>query len=112
MVRPYKLHDSLRENEDGFEIMSFTEGPFMGVPFRINSIGLTDDGRLEYDYNLYIASQPNFDKDGFDEEVGQFLLELITDSIQNEIAMVDQETIKQLDEMWPDDNVNIVEEDE
>jgi len=26
--------------------------------------------------------------------------------------MVDQETIKHLDEMWPDDNVNIVEEDE
>lgn len=112
MVRPYKLHDSLCENEDGFEIMSFTEGPFMGVPFKINSIGLTDDGRLEYDYNLYIASQPNFDKEGFDEEVGQFLLESITESIQNEIAMADQETIKQLDEMWPDDGVNIVEEDE
>ena len=84
----------------------------MGVPFKINSISLTDDGRLEYDYNLYIASQPNFDEDGFDEELGQFLLELITESIQNEIAMADQETIKQLDEMWPDDNVTIVEEDE
>jgi|GEM_PF-5990996 len=99
MVRPHKIHESRCESDRDFQIISFVEGPFAGVPFKINEINITDDGLLEYDYDLYIADKKDFDKPSFDTEVGQFLLECLT-------AVIDED-LSQLH-----DNVNIVEEDE
>lgn len=108
----YKVHDNLCDNKSEFQVMSFSEGPFAGVPFRLNELNVTEDGRLEYSYDLYNGNDTKFDSDGFDEAVGEFLIQSLNEMVQVESALIDQETQRLLDEAWPDDGVNIIEEDE
>ena len=127
MARQIKIHDAPRTSSDdeGFQVISFVEGKFAGIPFRINSLHINDDEMLEYDYDVFAEGIQDLDKPGLDAEVGNYLIECLQDMVDREQKKVAGETGKPetgeskigdellfaLDEMFPDDGVQMKEED-
>ena len=100
----YNVHDNLVKNAGEFQVMSLRGGPFAGIPFRLTHVKVTKDAQLEYAYDLYHGNDPEFDSAGFDDALGQFLIESLT-----QLAHEERHRIHVTDDLVND--VHIIETD-
>ena len=85
-IRPHNVLNKT-SIKDEFHPVVLTEGPFEGIVFSFKEISFIDEedhAKLSYEYDIqYIPDdKKEYDKQGFEKELGDFLVELIEHGIE------------------------------
>lgn len=76
-LRPHKTLE-----KDGVTALQLTEGEFSGIIFSYGKVSFDEDSvndhlKVNFDYEIHDDNNLAFDKEAFEKELGDFLIELI-----------------------------------
>jgi hypothetical protein len=83
LVRP---HVVLENKHNGMNAIKLTESPYSGIIFSYGRVGfeeVDDSLKIMFDYEIHQNNNVEYDKQEFEQYLGDFLQELIVYGIQN-----------------------------
>lgn len=85
-MRSHKLRGKV--NLQGTFVIEFTDGSYAGIPFSYNDVSFTEDSendklKISFKYDIHAPIPDDFNKQSFEHELGDFLVECIYESLKN-----------------------------
>ena len=66
-----------KASPDGGAVMLFIDGPYKGVEFSINLVKLSEEGVLDFDYEIMSDHEHLVKNKDFEKELGDFVVYLL-----------------------------------
>ena len=111
---PLKPHKVLGRSGHGGDLhaLSFTEGPFAGIIFSYRTVSFEEKAlenedklviKFEYDVHEVPQALSNYDKEAFERELGDFVIQLLYYGLERDkLGFVDGEQNRTDDSFEPD----------